>query len=86
MRIEMDPELFGLDDVDSAVWASKAQPALSMNDKLFYIGALGSEGMSVHLAEDEDKFAAKFSVWNHGHSAAGGRACFDPRVLRACST
>ena len=62
MLIEMDPELFGLDDADSAMWASKAQPFLADNGQLVYIERLGAEGMSVHLAEDEDKFAAKFSV------------------------
>ena len=58
----MDPDLFGLDDADSAVWASKAQPFLASNGQLIYAKPLGAEGMSVHLAEDEDKFAAKVSV------------------------
>merc|ERR1711976_403258 len=59
--IEMEPELFGLNDPESAVWASIAQPTYSGN-KLRCGKELGNADQRVYMIENEDKLVAEVTL------------------------
>ena len=71
--IEMEPELFGLTDPESAVWASIAQPTFS-NDKLRYNTELGHSDQRVYMKENEDKIVAEvaFSIGGNDRQRSSG--------------
>ena len=63
MLIMMDPLLFGLDDPESAIWASKATPFYDsiMTKKLVLDLPLGSDQMSIYTTDNEENIVTE--VW-----------------------
>ena len=71
--IEMEPELFGLTDPESAVWASIAQPTFSGN-KLRYNTELGHSDQRVYMKDNENKIVAEvaFSIGGNDRQRSAG--------------
>ena len=69
----MEPELFGLTDPESAVWASIAQPTFSGN-KLKYNTELGHSDQRVYMKDNEDKIVAEvvFSIGGNDRQRSSG--------------